>query len=471
MRSKPIYLFIVFLLLSTLPLIGSLEESNDRVDWVIDVDADGDAYVTIILQAGEEIRDTWILLPSRENLTLNPEHQACSYTYSRKRWSYFYDNYTFHFTEPITLEISYPFRQASIFEEKRGMFLSPLIMLDRRLRGEIKIVLPNVEEILRKAPPPAQIERRGSIHILSYHIPLNMKLLEYFDRIWILYSLRSNMSLSHLVVGAFESMVSNPYSDEAEDLLKRVGEVNNKISSFFGFNVSNVKFLFYVPEFVQEAGGYVPVKEGIVPDEIHINLLMLRYIPGYLDLVAVHELIHHYVWRAGVDPELRWFHEGAATFLSIQFLLDRKMDGVETYYRDISLASSQFNDVGFILDWSDEYGSASHYAAAFKVFQELNSTLGLDFFKRLFRDIREKGVRISTNEELFQEMSRVSDGASDKVLARLGLRAETIELGSKAYIRPHGYYLDEILKVTAVILAAAITVLMATSILYRREDG
>lgn len=467
-------LIVIALLLAFLPAAASASYRGSllregAVFLSIDVDEYGSARVEIRLRAGEGLREVWMLLPSKTPIIVKPTPSPQTYTYQSEFWGYFYDNYTFLFKNVSEITIEYLFDHASVFKEREGMFLSPLIVLDPRLTGSVEVRLSNAEEILHFAPPPDYYGEENQRYILTYMIPLSRTPYAHIGRIWILYGLRKEVPVKELKVGLFESRVSNPYSWEVEKLLERLNAVNPEIAKFFGFNITSIKLIFYIPEFFQSAGGFTPVKDGKLSDEIHINMLMFRYVPGYLDLVAVHELIHHYLWYCGVGPNLRWFHEGAATFFSIQFLIDEGLDGVEMYYEEISSSASRLQDVGFILDWREGYRDVNYYAAAFKVFDELNSSFGLEFFRELFKELRSSGAGISGNEEIFEAMRRISGGASDKVLARLGLLAEEGVGGGEAEAMKLGYYLDEILKVSAVILLAAVAVLMAINHLYFRR--
>jgi len=468
MHPRQVYFvpLILLAIFSVAPISGAFNGS--KAVWLIDVNAEGDARVVITLQVEGGVNDVWILLPSGDTLSFTPNPSPTTFTYSRVKSGYFYDNYTFHFINTSKLSICYSFRRASLFEENQGLFLSPLIMLDPRVYGEVKIRLSNAGELLHFTPSPRYYQKIGEYYVLNYTIPLTPNLDQREERIWVFYSLIEPVESKRLNMGLFEAKISELYFRDIDAMFRRLTRVNTKMSQFFGFNLSNIRLIFYVPETLESVGGYTPVHGGVMSSEIHINLLMLRYVKGYLDLVTVHELMHHYVWRSGIDPELRWFHEGAATFFSVKFLLSENLDGVEMYYRDISSTAKRLDDVGFLLDWRGGCGDALHYAAAFKVFEELNSTFGLEFFKRLFREMKARNAKISTSREIFEVMRVVSNGASDDVLARLGLTKSIVEVEDKTEASASRYYLDQILKVSAVILAVAIIVLMAISLIHLR---
>ncbi len=461
MRIKGL-LTLFLVILALIPITYSDTGLGGVVSWVIDVDESGYSRVDIEIR-GRVGETYWIVLPSQRVPEMTPKQSPSTYTYSSEPVGYFYDNYSFTFLGVDSVRISYEFEMAVLFEKDRGMLISPLIEFDPRLAGEITVRIENALNIIDYSPMPNTYDRVGNTYILNYTFPAN--LLPRSRRISVLYQLAQPLDEVSMRIGEFVSVVPSPHAESVKTLMTELKDMNEDVSRFFGFKVEGIELIFYIPESINSAGGFVPVEGGEVPDEIHINLLMFRYLPGYLELVALHELIHHYVARLGVSPDLRWFHEGAATFFSIQFLLGKGFEAVEEQYREAEALSFQMPDVSFILDWTGGYGPPSYYMASYKVFRELNSTLGLSFFEKLFRAM--KGGEYDVSGDIFSVMSDVSGGRSDEVLARLNL----LEDSGTRYVEAGEYYLRDILRLTAIILALAVAALMAINLKLSRRKG
>lgn len=404
--------------------------------------------------------ETWILLPSRGVLTIFPKPRSLM----RGEWSYFYDNFSFTLSE-AGINVSYPFEYASLIEGSEAVFLSPLIFLDNEVKGKIIVRIRGVERVLELIPKPSEIMEENGVEILSYTLPMEKR------RIWIRYRLVDWRESRETDVGHFILVSPPPYEAKLHEVLVKLEEVRPKLSEFFGFNLTGIKFKFYVPSGLEDVGGFVRVEEG---DAVNLNLMMLRYIPGYLEVVALHELLHHYIWRAGMEPDLTWFHEGAATFLSIHFLKDSGLEGVERYWRKVEARSRGFADLNFVLSWR---GGAErpgyYYSAAYRIFSEINSSLGIEVLSKFFHTAHFRGLRIRDNGEALKLLVEVSGGEAEETLARMGIilgRAGEVEEAVVQEDKGFEDYLVRNLKALAVILSTALFIEMAILILRAVRD-
>jgi hypothetical protein len=163
----------------------------------------------------------------------------------------------------------------------------------------------------------------------------------------------------------------------------------------FGFELSKkIEVILFPPkysDFIAGIAGFVPFESGTL-GAINLNMIYFRTLKGNIEITAIHELAHHFIWAMGVDPGTLWIHEGLATYLSIEIGDYLGYSTVAEEYRETyNMLVAQLDSLGFIQGWGMEpIDTAYYYAAAYYIFDDIGERYGgLDFYKELFRRLSE----------------------------------------------------------------------------------
>ncbi|MEM2920991.1 MAG: hypothetical protein QXF26_01585, partial [Candidatus Bathyarchaeia archaeon] len=91
---------------------------------------------------------------------------------------------------------------------------------------------------------------------------------------------------------------------------------------------------------------------------INVNLALIRFKPGYLEQVVLHEYVHLALGEIGVEAtdRLRWFHEGVAEYISGEVckLLDIETDVDDHIVNYENYVEIYGEDISFVEDWKNE---------------------------------------------------------------------------------------------------------------------
>ena len=416
------------LLVSNIP---SLTQPVDALSYVITVDEDGDAEVRVTINAkflrAMGVGETWLAVPRGERIVWSFTDGRPSYIVSPLyiapgETNIFYNNITISTLEYDTISLRYSFKMASLIVDDRALFLSPLIMIDDKLSGKLAIRIKNVAEVNEYSVQPQQFSKaKDNINVI-FTLPLPS------GRVWISYNLERPLSFDEIVIDGFRGVVPEKYSAYMRHILMLYSDLSPNMTELFKVRPENITVRFFLPRtFYEGVDGYVPILPSGLGD-ININIFTIRMLPGIMEHVAVHELIHHYLWSAGIDEDLLWFHEGAANFFSIYFLNNIGLRGVKAV-EDSLLAVSQNvpYPAGFIVGWSRSsptHNPTLYYASSYLVFHTLYKKHGLNLFEDFFAYLNENNVSIRETQDVVSIFSMLSDGATDNTFRRLGLFAD-----------------------------------------------
>jgi hypothetical protein len=217
------------------------------------------------------------------------------------------------------------------------------------------------------------------------------------DRLVIEYTVPRVAEITNITLGRAVFKTPTRYIEFAYEVLSALNKTYAVYKDVFGCDVQNICVEFFVPtrrDLDLGVEGYVPLV-GRELGPIHLNLLYIRGVKGFMDVVAMHELAHHFLWRIGVPLSKLWIHEGVAEYLSIT--LGREMDyrdAVEIHESSLIANLKELDDqLGFIQKWTpssvppQELGP--YYAASYHVFKTLCERYGgMDYLKRLFEILK-----------------------------------------------------------------------------------
>lgn len=200
--------------------------------------------------------------------------------------------------------------------------------------------------------------------------------------------------------GLFEAEVPKRYVSLAEYILNLYDEAYPILSSVYGVSLEKVRLRFFPPnlELLKTGmGGYVPFVGGEEPGAVYLNLFYVRAIGGFMEVIAIHELAHHFTWALGFKPTKLWVHEGLSEYFGIN--VARRLgyqEGVEEHLKRLRAAEEAIGgNYGFIQLWKPTgqvSGLNAYYAASYSVFKALGEKYGgFSFYRKFFKLVKEGG--------------------------------------------------------------------------------
>jgi len=338
---------------------------------------------------------------------------------------YFYRAFTFSFTSSGSFKMNMTFSMSTgaLIIEPRGMFFSPQIGFEPDSVGRAEVEFPTGYTV-KDAVASGRINyspTQTSANRVSFN-PLEENIM----RLQVEFSTDvSKPDTTTVKQGVFSFEVAKRYENYARDILKVFDSVYSNLTRLFNNTLSNVKVRFFIPDFATllSVGGYVPFTQGEI-GEINVNIFFVRTVNGTIEVIAVHELVHHFVWASKLSPsELLWFHEGMAQFVSIETVGALGYEGVQYERERLEQIAAQLGgNFGFVQEWSpssEPLNIGAYYAASYYVVRELAKMYGgFDFYRRFFELIQ--NVTVSDNNLLAYYLSKAAEASVALVLRDWG---------------------------------------------------
>jgi len=454
-RSKAFLFFLVSLLIVTCkfsPLPAS-SQNVGIVRYEFRIEGNGSTLVNIIYHTSRDQGTTWILVPKFSpwiNKTLKGRVTEWSLRDSYKTMGFsnpFYEALYFSFKSnegEFEINIEYNHSLAAMIIEPNGIFFSPQIGFEKGNKAEIIVALPkdfviNQNEAVAfgslSTYLPSSIDKDRNI--LSFN---NIPETENLLRVEIGFKTK-NQSAKRIELnsGIFTFEATLRYAEYARRILEFYNQTYNDLVDLFNVTLENARVRFFLPEFnlLLNIGGYVPFASERVGD-IHLNILYTRAVEGQLEVIALHELVHHFLWKAGISPKnLLWFHEGMAQYVSIEICNKMGYEGSRLMKQEIQMGISQVktkfkDDFGFLQDWAPSYSPqdvGSCYVAAYYIVSELAEQRGgLNYYQRFFRLLRNE--RIENNVDLAYYLSLAAGESISDALNNWGFNIPNLYLYS-----------------------------------------
>jgi len=423
-------ILLVYLLVTPYGLSQSSLLSQERgiVRYEFQVDKEGSTLVNIVYSTSLDQGSAWILVPKFSrwvNTTLNGKITEWSLRDSYEIAGFsnpFYEAFCFSFKSyggGFEINIRYNHSLAAMIIEPNGIFFSPQIGFEKGNKVEITVLLPK-EFIIKQDEAvafglfstyrPSFVDR--SRNLLSFN---NIPETENLLRVEIGFKTKNqSANLVKLHSGIFTFETAQRYVEYARRILRFYNQIYDDLVDLFNVKLENAQVRFFLPEFdsLLSIGGYVPFASKKLGD-IHINIIYVRAVEGQIEVIALHELVHHFLWKAGVSPEnLLWFHEGMAQYVSIEICSKLGYEGAilikqQMEARILEVKKNFKDDFSFLQKWSphrspEDIGSC--YVAAYYITRELAKQRGgLEYYRHFFKLLGDE--RIENNAELAYYLS------------------------------------------------------------------
>jgi len=194
------------------------------------------------------------------------------------------------------------------------------------------------------------------------------------------------------------------YQTYARSVLKFYDGIYNNFTRLFNVTLDSVAVQWFLPDFesLLTVRGFVPIFTGEELGEINLNVAFIRAVNGHVEVSAAHELVHHFLGKAGLSPySFLWFHEGMAQYISLNLVSDLGYEGAKDEKNNFENGAAQliqllggenFGSIS-LQDWKPSYKPAnvdegSLYAASYYVVGRLPQIAhreGFDYYSRFFK--------------------------------------------------------------------------------------
>lgn len=419
-----ILLLLLFISISTsIQLVASkntslpFKETRGIYNYIITVDDEGEAHIEIEYTAKKNKGISWVLVPKNftpweyeivkgEIVNYNISN---AYTSTGEKYV-FYNNFTFNFAgkNGFKLLISYNMNYGSIIVEPKAFFYSPQIGFNPKEQAIVHVRFPKTARLREEnmAPKPEAITEYNDYFEVTFKLETNMA------RIAIEYTTTRPLKETTIKEGIFQIKTPIRYIDLAKRLLRAYKKVYKNMTEIFAINLTNVNVKFFAPTLKDLwIAGFIPFN-GTHLGEINLNLFFVRTAIGYWEQIALHELVHQFVWAAGISPNILWFHEGLAEYISYELTLKAGWTGAESKREKLEeLAETLRPNFGFVQNWrpgKQDKNIIAYYAASYMIVKEIaESNGGIEFYKCFFNKIKGLG-NITTIDTLIHYLSTCS---------------------------------------------------------------
>jgi len=424
-------------ILVTIALIASLSGSNylvrsspaKSIDYSFSFDDNGITITNITYRDDQVANGTvWMLVPKGSGKwSLSVSEGTLDRSTLADVGMVFYDNLSLFYTGPVTILINWTMEYGALLLEPQGLFVSPAVLASSDVPGYATLSLPDdVERINYATPRYTEI----SHHVLQFDLRQVMQNPEAVGRIYIYFSVSGQQQVEAFTEGNYTINTASRYRNLADRVLSVYTEAAPILQRLFNTTLGHTYVEFFVPHSAEEMpiGGFVP----ILPDRfsvgnISLNLFYFRTQEGYIESIALHELVHQYVAKSGISPYLLWLHEGLANYVGIQLTYYLGLPGARDLEDSLVFEAARIpqSEYHIIDGWTPSrtnpsYSVFQHYAIAFEIVREIGSAFqgegepfpGYDYYDALFRSIEEKGELPNSTWQVLSAMEFAAPNGS-----------------------------------------------------------
>jgi hypothetical protein len=406
-------MFLPLVLAFSFPVTSASAQTSGLYDYEFIVDEEGFTIVNIIYSSEDAEGSSWVLVPKYTEWTNRTVQGEVTDWYLSETENitggsyYFYQALYFSFRSDdaeFIMSVQFNLSTSAMIIEPDGIFYSPQIGFEDGNRFKAEVVFPSsftTNQALAYGETNSYQPKSTAPGLIVFD---SIPETENIMRIEIGFQVQNGSAqLLQFTNGIFTFETAPRYAEYAHEILDLYNKTYSKLVDLFNVTLESATVRFFLPDFesLLTIGGYVPfTPEGI--GDIHINIVFTRYIEGYIEVIALHELVHHFLWKAGVSPEaLLWFHEGMAQYVSMEIADEIGYEGVKTMKQELQksasdLISSIGNDLGFLKSWSPASQPSNmdtYYVAAYHVISSLAENYGgLSYYSQFFKLVNSKIV-------------------------------------------------------------------------------
>jgi len=429
--SRFLLLILIVISLATFFPSGTAAPSSSY-SYRFVVDRDGVTSISVGFESSDTTGSSWVFVPKFSSWSKSvtsgsvTQSQTVETNQVVDEDFYFYQAFQFSFKSSagsFGMSIQFSMSTGALIIEPRGMFFSHQIGFEPHSTGSAEVAFPSGYTVTQAI---ASGENNYSPTQTSAHSVSFNPLQENIMRLQVEFSTDvSKPVLTTINQGVFSFKAVKRYEDYARGILSVFNSVYSNLTRLFNVTLTNVEVQFFIPDFdtFLSVGGYVPFTRGKI-GEININIFFVRAVNGTIEVIAVHELVHHFVWEARLSPDdFLWFHEGMAEYVSVETVDTLGFEGAEYEKERLEQGATQLGgDFGFVQQWSPNsqpQDVGAYYAASYYVVSELaNRYGGFDFYRRFFELIR--NLTVNDDNLLAYYLSKAANASVALVLRDWG---------------------------------------------------
>jgi len=339
---------------------------------------------------------------------------------------YFYQAFTFSYrsTSSFSMKVQFNFENGALIIEDRGIFFSPQIGYQNvgATSGKAEVLFDSHLTVnqnkARAIGTRFYTWTEIGPHRVLFNLPGNEDLIRLQVEFTTSLSTQQTTLTSKNKVFTFTS--PNRYVDEASNTLNLYDRLYNNYTRLFNVTLTPpIGVQFFLPSFEEfiSLGGFTPFTEAGA-GKININIFFIRTVNGTIEVIAAHELVHHFLIKAGLSPnDFLWFHEGMAQYVSVTLVEKLGYEGAKEEKDRLEQSASNLiqmlggENFGFLQDWSPSASPTNignYYVAAYYVVSLLAQDYGgLDFYERFFERIH--GVRVDNIDTFTLYLSKAAN--------------------------------------------------------------
>jgi len=434
--SKQLKLFmlvtIVFLITFNVSSFQGKASPSSSYYYKFTVDTEGFTDVTVNFSSTDASGSSWVIVPkfSSWNYIVTSGSILQTQNVSTRDVGledlYFYQAFKFYYrsTSSFSMKVQFDFENGALIIENRGIFFSPQIgyQQDSITSGKAEVLFDshltvNQNNAIAKGSRTYMPSEIGPQRVL-FNLPKNEALLRLQVEFTTSVSAESTRLKSQNGVFAFTS--ANRYVNYASNILNLYERLYNNYTRLFNVTLTpTISVQFFLPSFEEfvSLGGFTPFS-GAVAGTININIFFIRAVNGTIEVIAAHELVHHFLIKAGLSPnDFLWFHEGMAEYASVTLVEKLGFEGARQEKDRLEQSASQLiqmlggENFGFLQDWSPWVSPTNveiYYVSAYYVVSRLGQDYGgLDYYQRFFEQVR--GQNVGNIDTLTQYLSQAAN--------------------------------------------------------------
>jgi len=415
------------------------------------VDSEGSSTANVVYTTNEASGSSWILVPKFSDWTNNTVRGTVTSWFLNDSESvaegsfYYYEACFFSFSSDgseFEMQFQYNVSTAAIIIEPDGIFYSSQIGFESGNSLEVTVDFPTGfkvktnEALAYGSSNSYNPSSTTSTHVAFNDIPETENLL----RIEVGFSTaKKEPELTSITEGVFTFETVPRYTEYARSILDLYNRTYDDYVNLFNVTLETSTVQFFIPDFesLLSLGGYVPFTSNRMGN-ININIVLTRFIEGYIEITALHELVHQFLWRAGISPStMLWFHEGMAQYVSIEIANKIGFEGARMIASQMEESISQLKEsvgenFGYLQSWSfsnQPTDTGPYYVAAYYIVKSITEYQGgLDYYARFFRLMN--GETVSSNAELGYYLSLTSEQSVAQSLNSWGFNVPDLYLYS-----------------------------------------
>jgi len=369
------------------------------------VNTEGFTDVQVNFSSTDTSGSSWVIVPKLSNWNytvtsgsiLQPQTVDTNMVITESL--YFYQAFQFSFKATpgsFAMTIRFSFPDGALVIEPRGIFFSPQIGYQQPSSSKAEVIFDNALTVnSANAIAIGNLAYRLTVTPGLHRVlldPLPENLLRLQVEFTTSLSSQSTKLTSKNKVFTFTS--PNRYVNYASNVLHLYDTLYNNYTRLFNVTLTPpIGAQFFLPDFDEflTVGGFTPFN-GLVAGTININIFFNRAVNGTVEIIAAHELVHHFLIKAGLSPnDFLWFHEGMAQYVSVTLVDRLRYEGAKQEKDNLEQSASQLitllrgENFGFLQNWSPSASPTNvgnYYVASYYVVSRLAQDYGgLDYYK------------------------------------------------------------------------------------------